>query len=85
MFSGAGFNVNRLRMLIIDETDSILKLRHESKIYRISDSITKTQRLIFSDVLTERVEVLAEKILIEPFEFDFYEDEEGEDFEEGVE
>lgn len=75
LFSSAGYNVNRLRMLIIDDADPILKLRHEIKIMRISNSIAKTQRIIFTDVLTERIEILADKMLVEPFEFDFEEEE----------
>ncbi len=90
LFSTAGYNVNRLRMFILDDADPILKLRHETKIMRISNSIAKTQRIIFTDVLTERIEILADKMLVEPFEFDFDEVEEDdydeedsdEDFEE---
>ena len=79
MFTTAGFNVNRLKMFILDDADPILKLRHETKIMRISNSIIRTQRIIFSEQFTERIEVLAEKMLVEPFEFDFDEDEEEED------
>lgn len=85
MFTTAGYNVNRLKMFIIDDADSILKLRHETRIMRISNSIAKTQRIIFTDQLTERIEILADKMLLEPFVFDFdeeYEDEDEEDFEE---
>jgi ATP-dependent RNA helicase RhlE len=82
MFTTAGYNVNRLKMFILDDADPILKLRHETKIMRISNSIVKTQRIIFSDVLTERIEVLAEKMLVEPYVFEIDEDEEEEDFEE---
>ncbi len=78
MFSSAGFNVNRLRMFIVDDTNNILKMRHETKIMRLSDSISKTQRIIFTDSLTERVMILGDKMLVEPFEFDF---EEESDFE----
>lgn len=93
LFSTAGYNVNRLRMFILDDADVILKLRHEIKIMRISNSIAKTQRIIFSDVFTERIEILADKMLVEPFEFDFEEEdendleeaEENEDLEEGEE
>ena len=84
MFTTAGYNVNRLKMFILDDADSILKLRHETKIMRISNSIAKTQRIIFTDKITERVEILADKFLVEPFIFDLdeeYEDED-EDFEE---
>lgn len=77
MFSTAGYNVNRLKMLILDDADPILRLRHETKIMRISGSITKTQRLIFAETLTERIEILADKMLVEPFLFDM--DEEGEE------
>lgn len=76
MFTTAGYNVNRLKMFILDDADSILKLRHETRIMRISNSINKTQRIIFSEQFTERIEILADKMLIEPFEFDFEEDEE---------
>lgn len=88
MFSSAGYNVNRLRMFIVDDADEILKLRHETKITRISNSISKTQRIIFSDIFSERLEMLVDKILIEPTEFDFDVsdeddlDEETDDFDE---
>lgn len=78
MFSTAGYNVNRLKMFIVDDADSILKLRHETKIMRISNSI-KTQRIVFTDHLTERIEILADKMLVEPFVFDFDEEYEEED------
>ena len=84
MFSSAGYNVNRLKMFIIDDTDPILKLRHETKIMRISNSIAKTQRIIFAEQFSERIDLLAEKMLIEPFEFDFDEEEEEEDDDEEI-
>ena len=85
MFTTAGYNVNRLKMFILDDADPILKLRHETKIMRISNSINKTQRIIFSEVFSERIEILADKMLVEPFEFDFEEEEEESDEEEETE
>lgn len=70
MFTTAGYNINRLKMFIIDDADAILKLRHETRIMRISNSITKTQRLIFSEYLSERIELLADKMMVEPFLFE---------------
>lgn len=70
MFTTAGYNVNRLKMFILDDADPILKLRHETKIMRISNSIIKTQRIIFAEQYTERIEILAEKMLVEPFIFE---------------
>ena len=74
MFTTAGFNVNRLKMFIVDDADPILKLRHETKIMRISNSINKTQRIIFADNLTERIDSLADKMLVEPFLFEIEEE-----------
>jgi ATP-dependent RNA helicase RhlE len=82
MFTMAGFNVNRLKMFILDDADPILRLRHETKIMRISNSINKTQRIIFSEQLTDRIDTLAEKMLVEPFMFDIEEDEEEEESDE---
>ena len=75
MFTTAGYNVNRLKLFILDDAEPILRLRHETKIMRISNSINKTQRLIFADVMSERIEILAEKMLVEPFWFDMDEEE----------
>ena len=79
MFSTAGFDVNQLKMFIVDETEAALKNRLEPKIVRISDSIAKTQRLFFTDVITERVEILADKIMVEPYFFEF-DNEDDEDY-----
>lgn len=80
MFSSAGYNVNRLKMFIVDDADTILKARHETKIMRISEGIAKTQRIVFSDKLTERIEILSDKMLIEPYWFEM--DEEDDEQEE---
>jgi superfamily II DNA/RNA helicase len=68
-----GFNVNRLKMFIIDDADSILKLRHETKLMRMSNSINKTQRIIFSERLTGRIESLVDKMMVEPYLFEIEE------------
>ncbi|MFD2891587.1 DEAD/DEAH box helicase [Flavobacterium chuncheonense] len=66
MFSTAGYNVNRLLMFVVDDADIQFKNRMDAVIKRISDSITKVQRVFFCNSITERVEVLADKIMIEP-------------------
>jgi hypothetical protein len=38
-------------MFIIDDADAILKLRHETKIMRISNSISKNATCYFSEIL----------------------------------
>lgn len=79
MFTTAGYNVNRLKMFIIDDADAILKLRHETRIMRISNSIARTQRVIFSEKLSERIDSLADKMMEEPFLFEIEEEEEDTD------
>ncbi|WP_177732965.1 DEAD/DEAH box helicase [Flavobacterium inviolabile] len=80
MFSSAGFNMNTIKMFVIDDSDELFKLRMDAVVLRLSSSIEKTQRLFFSENLTERVEVLADKIMIEPYLFgvDDYEEDEDE-------
>lgn len=66
MFSSAGFNVNKLQMFIVDDTDILLKGRLDPIIKRMSDSIAKTQRIFFCNEITEKIEFLEEKIMIDP-------------------
>lgn len=73
MFASAGFNSNTIRMFIVDDADILFRNRMDAIVLRLSQSIEKTQRLFFCSEITERVEVLADKIMIEPL---FFEDEE---------
>ncbi|NDI98286.1 DEAD/DEAH box helicase [Flavobacterium sp. LaA7.5] len=82
MFSSAGFDVNRLKMFILDDANVILKARHDTKVMRMSDGIIKTQRLFFTEAITERIESLADRIMIEPLFFEFDEHDEQEEQEE---
>ncbi|CAM3947254.1 DEAD/DEAH box helicase [Flavobacterium antarcticum] len=95
LFSTAGFDVNQLKMFIVEDTDELLRLRYDTKIARIGENI-KTQRILFSENDSERLEIFAERIMmIEPTWFDFngageeeeYADEDGdeEDEEDGEE
>lgn len=70
MFSTAGFDVNQLKMVVVDDADVLFKLRMDAKVNRLSDSIGKTQRLIFCNKITERVEAVADRIMIEPLFFE---------------
>ena len=78
LFSTAGFDVNQLKMFIVEDTDELLKLRYDTKISRIGENI-KTQRIFFSENYSERLETFAERVMIEPAWFDFYDDGEEDD------
>jgi len=70
MFSSAGFNMNTIKMFVVDDIDIILRKRQDTLILRLSMSVEKTQRLFFCTEITERVEILADKIMIEPLFFE---------------
>ncbi len=70
MFASAGFNINTIKMFVVDDADLLFRMRHDAIIQRLMMSIEKTQRLFFCSQITERVEVLADKIMIEPLFFE---------------
>lgn len=82
MFSSAGFDVNQLKMFIIDDAYEILKLRHDTRIARMSEGVLKMQRLFFTTQISDRVEALADRMMIEPNFFEFEEEEDEDDEEE---
>lgn len=70
MFSSAGFNMNTIKMFVVDDADSLFRNRMDAVILRLSLSVEKTQRIFFCSSITERVEALADKIMIEPAFFE---------------
>ncbi|AIG29565.1 RNA helicase [Flavobacterium psychrophilum] len=84
MFSSAGFNISTVKMFVVDDCDILFRNRMDAVVDRLSNSIDKTQRLFFTTDLTERVESLADKIMIEPLFFEM-EDQENNEEEENIE
>ena len=74
MFSSAGFNSNTIKLIIVDDADILFRSRMDAIVHRLSNSIEKTQRIFFCSSITERVESLAEKIMIEPLFFEMEEE-----------
>lgn len=75
LFSSAGFNINTIKMFVVDDTEILMRLRMDAVILRLSQSIEKTQRIFFCNTITERVESLANNIMIEPLFFEMEDDE----------
>lgn len=73
LFSTAGFNMNTVKMFIVDDAEALFRNRFDAIIMRLSASVEKTQRIFFCSEITERVEVLADKIMIEPLFFEMEE------------
>lgn len=71
MFSTAGYNVNKLQMLVVDDTDILFKNRMDVPILRLSDSMPKMQKLFFCNQITEKIEIMADRIMIEPLFIEF--------------
>ena len=78
LFASAGFNISTIKMFVVDDADILFRIRMDAVIHRLSNSIEKTQRLFFTTDLTERVESLADKIMIEPVFFEIDGEEEDE-------
>lgn len=75
MFSSAGFNINTIKMFVVDDAEILFRNRMDAVVLRLSNSIEKTQRLFFCSQITERVEVLADKVMIEPLFFEMEEED----------
>ena len=76
MFASAGFNISTVKMFVVDDCDILFRNRMDAVIHRLSNSIDKTQRLFFTTDLTERVESLADAIMIEPMFFEMEDEDE---------
>ena len=75
LFSSAGFNMNTVKLFIVDDAEILFKNRMDAVIHRLAGSIAKTQYLFFASGVTERVESMAEKIMLEPLFFEMDEEE----------
>lgn len=80
VFATAGFDVNQLKMYILDDLDDQLRSRLEPKLYRLSESIGKTQRVYFTKTEVEQMDMFIDKTMTEDVSFfDFYAEDEEED------
>ncbi len=70
LFSTAGFNMNTIKMFVVDDAEILFKNRWDAPIQRLVSSVEKTQRLFFVNEITEKVEIMADKIMIEPLFFE---------------
>jgi ATP-dependent RNA helicase RhlE len=70
MFASAGFNMNTIKLFVVDDAEALFRNRMDAIIHRLSLSVEKTQRVFFCSTITERVEALADKIMIEPLFFE---------------
>lgn len=79
LFSTAGFNLNTVKFFVVDDADRIFRIRQDAAVIRLSDSLEKTQRLFFCTEITEKVEIMADRIMVEPLFFEMDGEEDGEE------
>lgn len=63
-----GINLGELRLIILDDTELLMKEKLILGLRRLSTGLPKCQRFIFANTLTEKVESFAEEFLIHPHE-----------------
>tara|TARA_R100001369_G_scaffold92866_1_gene140670 strand:+ start:40672 stop:41286 length:615 start_codon:yes stop_codon:yes gene_type:complete len=63
LFSITGVHLGELQLLIIDDAQTLLKRTFNNDIYRISQSITKCQYLIFANSFDEKLERLQDTFM----------------------
>lgn len=73
-----GLNLNKIEVFIVDDADRMIKNGMQLPMTELANSITKAQRLIFTDVLHARLEKLIEPFLNNPAVIEVDELEESE-------
>ncbi|RZJ67022.1 MAG: DEAD/DEAH box helicase [Flavobacterium sp.] len=84
LFASAGFNLTTIRFFAVDDADVLFKNRQDAIILRLAESVSKTQFIFTCREITERVEIIADKVMTEPmfFEPDDDQDDDATDEEE---
>jgi superfamily II DNA/RNA helicase len=76
LFAGAGFNLGTVRMFVIDDADLIFKNRQDAIVLRLFESVSKAQFIFTAANVTEKVEIMADKLMNEPLFFEPGDDDE---------
>ncbi|PKQ65206.1 hypothetical protein BZG02_04770 [Labilibaculum filiforme] len=71
LYSFSGINLSNLKMVAIDDADLIIKEQIVSDINRLSDNLPKSQRIIFSTKITNKMDDYMENYMNSPMVLDF--------------
>lgn len=69
MFGVAGYDVNQLKMFVINNADDLMRKRYDTKLARLSEAIGKTQRLYVSSSEYERLDTFVDRTMLDSFWF----------------
>lgn len=72
LYSFSGLNLNDLKILVLDDADEVLRRDAIAKVDRLSETISKVQRLLFCSETTDSIWRFAEEYMLieEPFEME---------------
>lgn len=73
LFAGAGFDVNRLQIIVFDNLEILMQNRYDVILNRLLESLHKGQKLFLLANLTEKAELFIYKWTEEAIFFDFEE------------
>ena len=62
-----GLNLNKIKLFIMDDTESQIKDALQGHIDRLVQSLPKCQRLVFVNEINPKIEKLTSKLMINPF------------------
>lgn len=65
-----GINLGKLKLLILDDAETMLKEGTIAQLRRIADSLPKCQRIFFVNSVSTKLEKLSEEFLINPIEIE---------------
>ncbi len=66
LYLSRNFNMNKIKLLAIDDTEQMIKNNWQGQIDRLCLSLVKCQRLVFTKELNEKVQKVADKFLVAP-------------------
>ena len=67
MYIANGLNLSKIKMLIIDDSDAILKAGLQTQILRLVESISKCQYIMINDEYTDRMKKSSELFMFQPY------------------
>jgi superfamily II DNA/RNA helicase len=66
LYSISGINLNGLRMFVVDDAELVMRQSITSQIDRLATYMPKSQRLVFANAFTDRVERYSEMFMHNP-------------------
>lgn len=79
MYIANGLNLSKIKMLIIDDAEAILKAGLQTQILRLVESISKCQYIMINDEYTDRMKKSSELFMFQPYLLEINEENIGSD------